>query len=139
MMFRVLNFLVVAGCLSTAAWAYSVKYETIYYVEQVKKLEKQTERQRDAINVLKAEWQHISKPQRIQPLAERHLDLQPLAGPQIVRAIDLPRKRERNDAIAEKIDQLMTGSVTPRPAQPAGPHAAAGRTPLPPPRPGATR
>jgi cell division protein FtsL len=139
-MFRLLNFLIVAGCLSTAAWAYSVKYETIYYVEQVKKLEKQAERQRDAINVLKAEWQHVTKPQRIQPLAERHLDLQPLAGPQIMRPAELPKKRERNDAIAEKIDQLLTGAITPRQgaAAPAGP-AATGRTPLPPQRPTATR
>lgn len=136
-MLRLLNFLIIGGLLGTAAWAYSIKYETTYYVEQVKKMERRQERERDAINVLKAEWQHITKPQRLQPLAERHLDLQPMQPAQIVRVVDLPKRKERNDAIAEKIDQLLTGTITPGNA--AGKPVSGGRTPLPPIRPATIR
>jgi cell division protein FtsL len=137
MMLRLLNLLIIGGLLGTAAWAYSIKYETTYYVEQVKKMERRLERERDAINVLKAEWQHVTKPQRLQPLAERHLELQPLQATQIVRAGDLPKRRERNDAIAEKIDQLVTGTITP--GSGAARPGAGTRTPLPPVRPATSR
>jgi cell division protein FtsL len=136
-MLRLLNLLIIAGLLGTAAWAYSIKYETTYYVEQIKKLERRIERERDGINVLQAEWQHITKPQRLQSLAERHLDLQPMAPAQIVRAGDLPKRKERNDAIAEKIDQILTGSITP--VAPAGKTTAGARTPVPPARPATPR
>jgi len=110
-MLRLLNVLAILGLIGTAAWAYSIKYETIYYAEQVKKLEKRLDRERDAITVLRAEWQHVNKPMRLQVLADRHLHLQALQATQIAKASDLPQRPKEQDLLANKLDQLLTGSV----------------------------
>jgi hypothetical protein len=112
-MLRLLNVLAILGLIGTAAWAYSIKYETIYYAEQVKKLEKRLDRERDAITVLRAEWQHVNKPMRLQVLADRHLQLQALQATQIAKAGDLPMRQKKQDLLADKMDQLLTGSVPP--------------------------
>ena len=117
-MLRLLNLLAILGLLSTAAWAYSIKYDTIYYAEQVKKLEKRLDRERDAITTLRAEWQHINKPTRLQLLADRHLQLQALQATQIIKAADLPAKPQEQDVLGSKLDQLLTGTVPAKPAPP---------------------
>jgi hypothetical protein len=117
-MLRLLNILALLGLIGTAAWAYSIKYETIYYAEQVKKLEKRLDRERDAITVLRAEWQHVNKPTRLQVLADRHLQLQALQATQIAKASDLPERSKEQDLLASKLDTLLTGSV-PSPIKPA--------------------
>lgn len=117
-MLRLLNVLAILGLLGTAAWAYSIKYETIYYAEQVKKLEKRLERERDAIAVLRAEWQHVNKPTRLQVLSDRHLQLQALQATQIAKASELPAKPKEQDMLGSKLDQLLTGSVPSTPAKP---------------------
>jgi hypothetical protein len=118
-MLRLLNTLAIFSLIGTAAWAYSIKYETIYYAEQVKKLEKRLDRERDAITVLRAEWQHINKPMRLQILADRHLQLQALQATQITKAGDLPTKPKEQDSIGNKLDQLLTGTVPAAAAKPA--------------------
>ena len=110
-MLRLLNILAVLGLIGTAAWAYSIKYETIYYAEQVKKLEKRLDRERDAVAVLRAEWQHVNKPMRLQVLADRHLQLQALQATQITLPGDLPARPKEQDVLGDKLDQLLTGSV----------------------------
>lgn len=110
-MFRFLNILAILGLIGTAAWAYSIKYETIYYAEQVKKLEKRADKEREAVNVLRAEWQHLNKPSRLQVLADRHLQLQALQAQQIIKLEDLPARREERDVLGDKLDQLLTGSI----------------------------
>jgi hypothetical protein len=121
-MLKLLNVLAVGGLVGTAMWAYSVKYETIYFAEQVKKLEKRLDRERDAIAVLRAEWQHINRPARLQVLADRHLQLQAMQATQIIQPQDLPAKPKVEDPLGSKLDELLTGSTgnagraTPRPA-----------------------
>jgi hypothetical protein len=110
-MLRLLNVLAVAGLIGTAMWAYSIKYDTIYYAEQVKKLEKRLDRERDAISVLRAEWQHINRPVRLQVLADRHLQLQALHATQIAKASEIPAKPKDEDQLGSKLDQLLTGST----------------------------
>lgn len=117
-MLRLLNILAILGLVGTAAWAYSIKYETIYYAEQVKKLEKRLDRERDAITVLRAEWQHINKPTRLQVLADRHLQLQAMQATQIVKPGDLPARPPESDPLGSKLDQILTGTV-PGAARPA--------------------
>jgi hypothetical protein len=110
-MLRLLNVFAVAGLIGTAMWAYSIKYDTIYYAEQVKKLEKRLDRERDAISVIRAEWQHINRPVRLQVLTDRHLQMQNLQATQIARAQDLPAKPKAEDQLGDKLDQLLTGTV----------------------------
>jgi hypothetical protein len=124
-MLRLLNILAVLGLIGTAAWAYSIKYETIYYAEQVKKLEKRLDRERDAVAVLRAEWQHVNKP-------VRHLQLQALQATQIALPGDLPARAREQDLLGDKLDQLLTGSVPAngKAAPPKTPGSTPGSTPV---------
>lgn len=112
-MLRFLNVLAIAALIGSATWAYSVKYDTIYYVEQIRKNEAKIERERDAIAILKAEWQFMTKPGRLQALSDKHLTLQPTKAAQIIRANELPDRKNQGDAIAEKLEDLglVTGST----------------------------
>ena len=112
-MLRILNVLAIAALIGSASWAYSVKYDTIYYVEQIRKNEAKIERERDVIAILKAEWQFMTKPGRLQVLSDKHLALQPTKASQIIRANELPDRKNQGDAIAAKLEDLglVTGST----------------------------
>ena len=78
-------------------------------------LDRQIQRDRDAIQVLRAEWSHLNDPSRLSDLARRHLDLAPVAGLQIVRfevlpvrpaPTPLPDGTTTTDSIATLLSQL---------------------------------
>ena len=125
--FRWLNVLAVLALLGSAIYAYRIKYQTIYYGEQITKLKNQNQRERDSIAVLRAEWAHLTRPTRIQSLADQHLDLKQLTVDQIVQVTDLPDQPPRQDNIARKLETLGIGDmITPRDPRAA---AAAATTP----------
>jgi hypothetical protein len=63
--------------------------------------------------VLKAEWQYLNQPARLQGLANKFLDSKPLEARQIIKASELPDKPPPSVEIGAKLDQLITGSTTP--------------------------
>ena len=113
-MIRFLNIVAVMGLIGSAAYAYSIKYETLYWSEQAAKLKGRIARERDTIAVLKADWQHLNRPDRLQAAVERHLDLQPISVHQLARLSDLPDKAPRVDEIA----RLLQGGATPKEKRP---------------------
>lgn len=111
-MLRLLNIAVLTLLVGTAAWAYQTKYETIFYAEQVKKLEAQVDREKDQIAILKAEWQLLNRPQRLDALAQRYLDMKPVKSTQVARVQDIPERKAVVDQIGAKLDALgITGSI----------------------------
>jgi hypothetical protein len=117
-MLRFLNFAAVSVLVATAGWAYQTKYETIRFAEEVRKLESRVEKERDQIAILKAEWQLLNRPGRLEVLAQK-LEMRPVRASQVARAQDLPERGKDVDHIGQKLDQLLTGSVTPPSARPA--------------------
>lgn len=107
-MIRILNLIAVLCLIGSAAYAYSIKYETLYHAEQVAKLKQRIQKERDSIAVLKAEWQHLNRPDRLQAAVDKHLSLQPLAVQQLARLSDLPEKAPKVDEIA----RLLAGATT---------------------------
>ncbi|QFU17135.1 cell division protein FtsL [Microvirga thermotolerans] len=105
-MIRLLHIIAISMLIASAGYAYSVKYETLYYVEQVAKLKAKVQRERDAIAVLQAEWQYLDRPDRLQAAADQHLDLQPLKIQQLARLSDLPNRPAREDEIGRKLEAL---------------------------------
>src|SRR5690606_23908869 len=95
-------------------------YDTLYQVEQVAELKSKIQRERDAIAVLRAEWQYLDRPDRLQEAAERHLDLQPMKIIQLARFSDLPDRPERGDAIGMKLEALGLLAPTEPPKDGAG-------------------
>ena len=113
-MWRILHILAIGAVIASAAYVYSVKYQAIYASEQVLKTRHAINKERNAINVLRAEYAHLIRPERLQALADKLLEMQPLALNQIVRAGDLPVPAVKVDSIGRKLESLGLGqSATP--------------------------
>ena len=76
-MIRLLNLLAVCGLIASAIYAYSTKYDTLYQGGQVSKLKTALHKERQAIAVLRAEWQLLTRPDRLQAAVEKHLAASP--------------------------------------------------------------
>lgn len=131
-MIRILHVIAVAVLIASAIYAYSIKYDTLYQAEQVAKLNGQLRKERDGIAVLKAEWQLLNKPDRLQEAVERHLDLQKLDIVQLGRWSELPDRSAKGDGIGRKLEALglLGPTATPKEARAGeGRASAATRTP----------
>ena len=114
-MWRLFHVFAIAALIGSAAYVYSVKYQTIYASEQIVKVRHLINKERDAINLLRAEYAHLIRPDRLQALADKQLDMQPLALNQIAKADDLPERAPKVDSIGRKLESLglMGESATP--------------------------
>ncbi len=110
-MWRLMHFVAIAALIGSAGYAYSIKYETMWYAEQVIIARTAIVKEHDTISQLRAEWANLSRPDRVQELAEKYLDLKPLALNQIGRLRDIPEIAPKVDVIANTIDTLATGSI----------------------------
>lgn len=114
-MIKLLHIIAIGALVSSALYAYSIKYETTLQAEHLQKLKAKAQREREAIAVLKAEWQFLNRPERLQALADKHLDLQPLQITQIVRLSDIPNRGPKVDSIGRKLEDLGLGLPTETP------------------------
>jgi len=105
-MWRLLHLIAIAALIGSAVYVYNIKYETILESEQIVKLSHQINKTKDAINVLRAEYAHLARPDRIQALAEKLLRMQPLALNQIVQPQDIPLKSAEADSIGRELQSL---------------------------------
>ena len=133
-MIKLFHVVAIGALIASASYAYTIKYETLSQTSELVKLKARVHKERESIAVLQAEWQHLNRPDRLQVLAERHTDLQPLKVDQLARLQDIPNRGPRDDNIARKLealglggDETPTGSLprvsqTPRPA--SAPRAA---------------
>lgn len=110
---RLVNVLAVVILVGSAAWVYRIKYEATWQAEEVSRLERQISRERAAIAVLTAEWTHLTRPDRIQAIAEKHIGLKPADPRQMVAAVDLPMRPPKIDAIGDTIASLTMDEQIP--------------------------
>ena len=115
-MTKLLHFVAISALIASAGYAYSIKYDTLYYAEQVAKLKAKAQRERDAIAVLQAEWQYLDRPDRLKTAAEQHLELQTMKIQQPARLTDLPNRPQREDGIGRKPEALgvLEPTATPK-------------------------
>lgn len=114
-MWRLMHALAIAALIGSAAYVYGLKYRTIYASEQLVKTRHLVAKEKDAINLLRAEYAHLSRPDRIQALADSKLGLQALTLSQIARAVDLPEAAPKVDSIGRTLESLglLKDSATP--------------------------
>ena len=105
-MTKLLHIVAISALIGSAGYAYSIKYDTLFYSEQVAKLKSKVQREREAIAVLQAEWQYLDRPDRLQAAADQHLDLQAMKIQQLARLSDLPNRPDRGDEIGRKLEAL---------------------------------
>lgn len=95
---RIFNLLLV-GCVVAFAYViYELKYQTLELDDRAAELHQSIKAEREAIAVLRAEWSHLNRPERIEKLARRHLGLQPLKANQYVTAGQYAAMRKRSPA-----------------------------------------
>jgi hypothetical protein len=114
-MMRLLHILAITGLISSAAYVYSIKYETLYYSEEVARVKVKLRKEHDAIAVAKAEWALLTRPDRLQRMADKNVDLQPMAITQLARFSDLPARPPKEDEIGRKLEALLGGEATATP------------------------
>lgn len=127
---RILHFLVIGVLVFCAAYVYRIKMESTARTETVLRLNAEIREERNAIAALRSEWAKLDAPLRLQGLAERHLNLKPLAAYQYDTLKNLPERPPNftrpgaPDPIGAMIDTIeaaadkdsVTGSV-PQPAE----------------------
>lgn len=98
-------------CLSLLSFAvgmvlFQLKYQVVALEQTQRQLEKSCVTTSEALNVMKAEWEHLNDPQRLQMLADRYLDdLRPVTIKQVVGLRDITSGDIHYDASA--LDQLI--------------------------------
>jgi cell division protein FtsL len=116
MLWRLLHIIGIGALIASAVYVYGLKYQTIYASEQIVKTRHLIARERDAINMLRAEYAHLTRPDRLQALADKQLEMQPLRLDQIVKPEDLPEAAAKVDSIGRKLESLGLLGPTATPA-----------------------
>jgi cell division protein FtsL len=69
-------YLAVVLCLVTVFGLFTVKDNVMTLKTELQEVKKQVQNEEDAIHILKAELAYLGSPERIQKLAEKHLNLE---------------------------------------------------------------
>ena len=105
---------------------FQLKYRVQAQEQELIRLDRQIQHDRDEVQVLRAEWAHLNDPTRLSDLARRHLDLAPVAGVQIVRFDVLPTRpaplpgTDTADPIGTLLTQLGGGEARGNEVQSSG-------------------
>jgi cell division protein FtsL len=105
-MLRLMHALAIAALIGSAVYVYGVKYRTIYASEQLVKAKHLVNKEKDAINLLRAQYARLSRPDRLQALADTKLGLQALTLSQIANVVDLPEALPKVDSIGRALESL---------------------------------
>jgi len=105
-MWRIMHIVAIGALVASAVYVYTIKYKTILWSEKIVETRHAIVREQDAINILRAEYALLTRPERLQALADKDLGMQPLALNQIVKASDLPEAPPKIDSIGRKIESL---------------------------------
>jgi hypothetical protein len=89
--FVTLLWILIAGIGALAL--YQIKHEVIAQERELARLNRAIVQEQESIHVLRAEWSLVNQPKRLQALAERHLDLQPMKPGQFGRVDAVPAQQ----------------------------------------------
>ena len=99
MILRVLNLLVIGVLVLAAAYLYRIKFDATVQAERLAKLRGELRHERDKVAALRAQWEQLDNPARIEALAKRLLPLRPIAPTQF-DGLDRLRERPAQDVAA---------------------------------------
>lgn len=88
-MLRFANFTLVIVTLVTASMLYSLEHVTRGYERDISRAKAQMVDSTEGIKLLKAEWSSLTRPDRLQQLAEQHLNMKVVQPDQYVDADEL--------------------------------------------------
>ena len=88
-MFRLVNAFIVLGLLVASYFIYTLEHATRSGERAIVRLEARIAEERESYKLLTAEWSLLTRPDRIQHLAEKHLHLEVLAPEQVISPAEL--------------------------------------------------
>jgi hypothetical protein len=95
---------------------YHVKYSVDRMERQGLGLKVKIAEEKSAIRILEAEWSSLNRPDRLQKLSQRHLDLAPVQVSQVVSFAAIPEKpsapEEGNGALVARTPQAAPPKST---------------------------
>lgn len=91
---RKANLFWIAVIVGAALALYPVKYKVRDIRAEADRMEKQLLKEQESVHVLKAEWAHLTSPERLQTLTDRHLKLVPVSGSQLATSATIKAKLE---------------------------------------------
>ena len=91
-MVKIVNAFLVLAVLVSAFFMYSLEHATRGLERQAVKLKTALSDERETIKLLNAEWASLTRPERLQKLAEEQLKLQPQKASQIISVADIPNR-----------------------------------------------
>ena len=100
-MIRVLNFFCVAAMGVTILALYHVSERTRLERVELGRVEERITDERTQLNEMQAEWQQVSRPDRIQKLAQTTLDMSDTATVQLSSLEQLPRRGDEPAPLAQ--------------------------------------
>jgi cell division protein FtsL len=107
-MLKFANIGLVIGTLCAASMLYDLEHDTRGLERQIAKTKAAIVDNTEAIKLLNAEWSSLTRPERIQALAEQHLGLKPIAPDQYVTPEELAA---RLAVIAKTASPETTGTI----------------------------
>lgn len=91
-MIKVINAFLVVTVLVAAFFMYSLEHSSRGLERQIAKLKNGINDERETIKLLDAEWASLTRPDRLQKMAEEKLKLQPVKATQIISVADVSTK-----------------------------------------------
>ncbi|GIL01069.1 MAG: hypothetical protein BroJett030_09680 [Alphaproteobacteria bacterium] len=130
-MLRTLDIAMIVALIAGATWTFKVKYDSEVALQELTRLERRLQIEREAIEILKADWSLLTSPDRLERLAARYRDdlrLEPARPEQVAGWGEVPARaalpageapQERSAEAPAADAATVTGSVAPPPADPA--------------------
>lgn len=110
-MIKLLNSFLVVAVLASAAVLYNLEHTTRGLERDIAKVKRDTQNDVEAIKLLKAEWASLTRPERIQHLAEKNLKLAPVHAQQFVTAAELATRVPNAPVPADDIKTDAIGAL----------------------------
>lgn len=122
-MLRSFDILMIVALIAGAAWTFKIKSDSEAALQRTAVLQRQIELEREAIDLLRADWSLLTSPERLQKLVDRYRDelqLEPATAGHIGQAREIPLRgapdaEDAGDAARQAqvpaTEEIETGSV----------------------------
>jgi cell division protein FtsL len=92
MMLRLVNAMLVMGLLVAAYFIYRLEHATRSGEREIARIDAQITEERESFKLLTAEWSLLTRPDRIERLAAKHLQLRAMGPLQAIPESDIPSR-----------------------------------------------
>ena len=116
MSLRITALIYMACFAALSMGVYMIKYSVQNIQREVVTLKADLDHEKESVHLLKAEWAYLNRPERLQQLAGRHLDLVPLDSKKIEEIGVLPAASHTDARAPENADMFLPISQTVEPA-----------------------